>query len=86
MNAFKTLGMYLPYEWGMTANILETHYKSLPISASMKRFFSAHGIADLDGLLKIKTKDLLAMKGFNERLLYELTCVLDENNILNRLK
>ena len=70
----------------MTANILEINYKALPISGSMKRFFGAHGIADLDGLLKIKTKDLLEMKWFNERLLYELTCVLDDHGILNRLK
>lgn len=70
----------------MTANILEINYKALPISEGMKRFFGANAIEDLSGLLEFKTKDLLTMKGFDERLLYELTCVLDDHDILDKLK
>ena len=66
--------------------ILETHYKSLPISVSFKRFFTENNISTLGKMLEIKTKDLLKMKWFTEQLLKELIELLDKHGKLDLLK
>jgi len=64
-------------------NILHIPYKELPISNSMKRFFSIHTISTLEKLLEITPKELLEMKWFNAKLYYELTCLLEEHGLMS---
>jgi hypothetical protein len=61
--------------------ILQIPYKKLPISSSMKRFFTIHTIPTLEKLLEIEPKNLLEMKWFNAKLYYELTCLLEEHQL-----
>lgn len=66
-------------------SILQTDYKSLPISASFKRFFSTQQISTLQRLLERTPKELLKMKGFNERTLKELIDLLEANELIHLL-
>lgn len=65
--------------------ILEVEYGKLPISPSFKRFFTAHKIKTLQGLLERTPTELLKMKGFNERTLKELIDLLEANGLIDLL-
>lgn len=67
-------------------NILQTPYKQLPISNSLKRFFAIYEIPNLEKLLEIKSNQLLEMKWFNTELWRQLIVLLDENGHLEKLK
>lgn len=70
---------------GDSTTILLAAYKSLPISASFKRYFSTHQISTLEGLLERTPKELLQTKGFNERTLKELIDLLEANKLIHIL-
>jgi hypothetical protein len=67
-------------------DILTLHYKELPISNSLKRFFGYHALPNLKALLCYKSKELLEMKWFNVRLYRELIVVLEDHGVLDRLR
>lgn len=67
------------------STLLLADYKQLPISPSFKRFFTMHRITTLNGLLERTPKELLKMKGFNERTLKELIDVLEANGLVQLL-
>jgi hypothetical protein len=63
-------------------NILQTPYKKLPISNSLKRVFAVHEFPTLRELMKIIPKDLFEMKWFNAHLYLELIGLLEDNGLL----
>lgn len=68
-----------------TTQILQAPYSELPISNALKRFFNVHQIPTLEKLLEFRTKELLEMKWFNERMLRELIHLLEEHQLLKKL-
>ncbi len=64
-----------------TVTFIQTPYKELPISNSMKRFFAVHEIPNLEKLQEITPKDLMGMKWFNARLLRELAVLMEANGV-----
>ena len=67
-------------------NILNTHYKKLPLSVGFKRFMNIHKFDTLENLLIQTVPELLSMKGFNHRTLTELFTFLQEKELHNHIK
>ena len=65
------------------SSILQTPYKKLPISNSLKRVFAVHGFPTLEKLMEITPKDLFEMKWFNAHLYLELIGLLEDNGLLD---
>lgn len=70
----------------MQPSILKKNFTELEIPEELKLFMKENSFSTLEAMLKYTAKELMNMKGFSFRMVYQLMEILHQHELMDALK